>query len=243
MLSERTLDGVRLIADDDARARGLLVAFSDRNGGVSRSPYDTLNLAARVGDDAGAVNDNRNRVAAAADFAPSALVLARQVHEAGVIEAGPEDSGVIGDADILVTRAQGRVLAILSADCVPVVLHGDGVVAVVHAGWRGLVRGAIEAGVAAVGVVESAWVGPSIHACCYEVGPEVVDAFASRGLPIAASDRVDPGRAAVVALRRAGVEDIEAVTDCTSCETRYFSYRRDGVTGRQGSFVGLMERR
>ena len=84
--------------------------------------------------------------------------------------------------------------------------------------------------------------GPSIHACCYEVGPEVVDAFAAQGLPVAAPDRVDPGRAAMVALRRAGVEDIEAITDCTSCDTRYFSYRRDGVTGRQGSFVGLVKR-
>lgn len=242
MLSERTLDGVRLIADDVALTRGLLVAFSDRNGGVSRPPYDTLNLAARVGDDATAVDDNRARVATAAGFASSALVLARQVHEATVIEVGPDDSGVIGEADILVTRVPGRVLAILSADCVPVVLHGGDAVAVVHAGWRGLVGGAIEAGVAAVGAVERAWVGPSIHACCYEVGPEVVDAFASHGLPVAAPDRVDPGRAAMVALRRAGVEDVEAVTDCTSCDTRYFSYRRDGVTGRQGSFVGLVER-
>ena len=242
MLSERTLDGVRLIADDDALTRGLLVAFSDRNGGVSRPPYDTLNLAARVGDDATGVADNRARVGAAAGFAPSALVLARQVHEATVIEVGSDDSGVIGEADILVTRVPGRVLAILSADCVPVVLHGGDVVAVVHAGWRGLVRGAIEAGVAAVGAVERAWVGPSIHACCYEVGPEVVEAFASHGLPVAAPDRVDPGRAAMVALRRAGVEDVEAITDCTSCDARYFSYRRDGVTGRQGSFVGLMDR-
>lgn len=241
MLSERTLEGIRLIVDDDAFARGLLVAFSDRNGGVSKPPYDTLNLAARVGDDPTAVDDNRVRVAAGAGFVPSALVLTRQVHAAEVIEAGRDDSGVVGAADILVTRVPGRVLAILSADCVPVILHGANTVAVVHAGWRGLVRGAIEAGMAAVGDVERAWVGPSIHACCYEVGPEVVDAFASNGLPVAAPDRVDPGRAAMVALRRAGVEDIEAVTDCTSCDTRYFSYRRDGVTGRQGSFVGLMD--
>ena len=242
MLSERTLDGIRLIADDDAFARGVLVAFSDRNGGVSKLPYDTLNLAARVGDDVTDVDDNRARLAAAAGFAPSALVLTRQVHAADVIEAGPDDSGMIGAADILITRVPGRVLGILSADCVPVVLHGGDCVAVVHAGWRGLVRGAIEAGVAALGAVERAWVGPSIHACCYEVGPEVVEAFAAHGLPVAAPDRVDPGRAAMVALRRAGVEHIEAITDCTSCDTRYFSYRRDGVTGRQGSFVGLVER-
>jgi YfiH family protein len=242
MLTERTAGGVRLVVDDDAGNHGVLVAFSDRIGGVSRVPYDTLNLAARVGDDSADVDANRRRVAAAAGFEPPALVLARQVHGTGVIEAGPGDAGVIGDADILVTRAPGRVLAILSADCVPVVLQGDGVVAVVHAGWRGLVGGAIETGIAALGSVTRAWVGPSIHACCYEVGPEVVAAFEAAGLPIAADDRVDPGRAAIVALRRGGIDGIEAITDCTSCDARYFSYRRDGVTGRQGSFVGLLQR-
>ena len=241
MLSEKTRAGLRLIVDEDTRSGGVLVAFSDRMGGVSKAPYDTLNLAARVGDDGSDVDTNRRRVATAVGFEADALVLARQVHEAGVLEAGPDDSGVIGEADILVTRTPGRVLAILSADCVPVILHGDGVVGVVHAGWRGLVGGAIEAGIAVVGSVTQAWVGPAIHACCYEVGPEVVEAFTGAGLPIAGHDRVDPGRAAVAALRRAGVVDIQAVTDCTSCDPRYFSYRRDGVTGRQGSFVGLVQ--
>lgn len=240
MLTETMIDGIRLLVDDGARERGLLVAFSDRNGGVSGPPYDTLNLAARVGDDPDDVDENRRRVAAAAGFDPGALVLARQVHEAGVLWAGPEDSGVVGDADVLVSRTPGKVVAILSADCVPVVLEGDGVVGVVHAGWRGLVGGAIAAGLDAVGTVTRAWVGPSIHACCYEVGPEVVAAFAATGLPVAAPDRVDPGRAAMSALHAAGVADVEAVTECTSCDARYFSYRRDGVTGRQGSFVGIV---
>jgi purine-nucleoside/S-methyl-5'-thioadenosine phosphorylase / adenosine deaminase len=111
----------------------------------------------------------------------------------------------------------------------------------VHAGWRGLVAGAIEAGVAAVGPVTRAWVGPSIHACCYEVSTEVLDAFAAAGLPRAGDDRVDPGRAATFALRRAGVHAIAATDECTSCDRRYFSYRRDGLTGRQGSFVMLQD--
>lgn len=240
MLTETTIDGIRLFVDAGARERGLVVAFSDRNGGVSRPPYDTLNLAARVGDDLDDVTENRGRVAAAAGFDPEALVLARQVHEAGVLRAGPGDSGVIGEADVLISSVSGRVVAILSADCVPVVLEGDGVVGVVHAGWRGLVGGAIAAGLDAVGSVTRAWVGPSIHACCYEVGPEVVEAFEAAGLPVAAHDRVDPGRAATSELHAAGIQVEDIVTDCTSCDARYFSYRRDGVTGRQGSFVGIL---
>ena len=113
---------------------------------------------------------------------------------------------MIGEADVLVTRAPGRVIGILTADCVPVVVRGDGVVAIAHAGWRGLVGGAIEAAVAAVGEVRGAWVGPSIHSCCYEVGPEVIAAFTERRLPVEGRDRVDPGRAAVAVLERAGIE-------------------------------------
>ena len=241
MLTERTTGSVRVLDDETARRAGVLVGFTDRGGGVSKAPYATLNLAARVGDDRAAVDQNRARAAAAVGFEVEALVLARQVHGADVLLAHAGDRGVIGEADVLVSRAPGQVIGILTADCVPVALSGDEVVALTHAGWRGLVGGAIEAAVAAVGDVRSAWVGPSIHSCCYEVGPEVVAAFVERGLPVAAPDRVDPGRAAVAVLRREGIEDIDAATDCTSCDTRYFSYRRDGVTGRQGAFIGLLE--
>lgn len=240
MLEERVVDGVWTLVDPAALAEGILVAFARREGGSSRPPYDTLNLAATVGDDAGAVDENRRRVADAVGFDVHQLVLARQVHGCGVLEAGADDSGVIGEADVLVSRRRGKVTGILTADCVPVVLAGDGVVAVAHAGWRGLVGGAIEAAIARVGPVAKAWVGPSIHACCYEVGPDVTGAFERAGLPVADGNHVDPGRAAVVALHRAGVSDVEATTDCTSCDTRYFSYRRDGITGRQGAFVGLL---
>ena len=242
MLAERRIDGIRLLTDDDALARGVLVAFADREGGVSRPPYDSLNLAARVGDDRGAVEENRARVARAAGFDPAHLVLGRQVHGAQILEARPGDAGVIGEGDVLVSTVVGPVIAILAADCVPVILDGDRGVAVVHAGWRGLVAGVIEAAIDRIGPIRKAWVGPSIHACCYEVGPEVVAAFVARGLPVAGPERVDPGRAALVVLRKAGVDDVEATTECTSCDPRYFSYRRDGTTGRQGAFVGLVER-
>jgi YfiH family protein len=199
-----------------------------------------LNLAARGGDDPAAVARNRARVASAASFELDWLRLAKQIHGADVLEVSGADAPVAGEADVLVTGETGLTIGILTADCTPVVLAGEGRAAVAHAGWRGLVAGAVEAAVEAVGVVKAAWVGPCIHACCYEVGPEVIAAFRDKGFPIAAPDRVDPGRAAVVALRRCGVEHIASSTDCTSCDPRYFSYRRDGLTGRQGAFVTLL---
>jgi hypothetical protein len=169
------------------------------------------------------------------------LALAKQVHGADVIEVTEGSATPVGSADVLVARVPGVVIGILSADCVPVAIAGERGVAMAHAGWRGLVAGAIDAGIAAVGPVRAAWVGPSIHACCYEVSDDVIDAFRSAGLPVAGDDRVDPGRAAAFALRRAGVEHIVATDDCTGCDSRYFSYRRDGVTGRQGSFIRIVD--
>lgn len=240
-LEEHRVDGVRIKTDSGARSAGVGVAFTDRRGGVSRSPYDELNLAMRVGDDRSAVEENRMRAARAIGFEPRRLVLARGVHGADIVEAAPGDHGVIGQADGLVCRSPGPVLGVLSADCAAVVLAGRGGVAAVHAGWRGLVAGVVEQGVAAVAPVWGAWIGPSIHSCCYEVGPEVVDAFARRGLPVDGPNRVDPGRAAADLLARAGVPRIALDDECTHCSADLFSYRRDGVTGRHGAFACLVE--
>jgi YfiH family protein len=226
--------------DVGARERGVLVAFGDRRGGVSSPPFEGLNLALRVGDDKAAVVENRALVARAAGFDPACLALSRQVHGANLIEVRPGEAGVLGDADGLVSTAPGPVLGILTADCAPVALAGDAGVAIVHAGWRGLVAGVVEAGVDAVGPVWGAWVGPSIHHCCYTVGPDVIAAFKGRGLPVSAPDRVDPGRAAGDVLRRCGVESVFVSDECTHCNTAHFSHRRDGVTGRQGAFVALI---
>ncbi len=239
-LDEHHEDGVLWYADDAARDLGVLVAFSARLGGVSRAPYDTLNLAVRVGDERADVIENRRRAAAAAGFDAERLALAIQVHAADVMDAGPDDHGVLGEADGLFASAPGPVLGILAADCAAVALSGSRGVAIVHAGWRGLVAGVVAKGVERVGDVYAAWVGPSIHACCYEVGPEVVAAFRGAGLPVADGSHVDPGRAACVALRAAGVEHLVMSDVCTSCDDRFFSYRRDGVTGRHGAFVSLL---
>ena len=233
-------DSLTLVVDTGALERGLLVAFSDRRGGASRPPFDTLNLGARVGDDPSHVADNRERVARACGVPAERLVLARQVHGTEVLEVGRVSTGVVGSGDGLLARGPGPVLAMLTADCAPVVLAGPAGVAVLHAGWRGLAGGIIEAGVQRLGRVDAAWVGPCIHACCYEVGADVTDAFAHSGLPVAGPRRVDPGRAAAFALHRAGVVDVAASVECTHCDPAYFSYRRDGVTGRQGAFVSVL---
>jgi purine-nucleoside/S-methyl-5'-thioadenosine phosphorylase / adenosine deaminase len=233
--------GVPAIMDQAARERGWTVAFTSRHGGVSAAPYDTLNLAGRGGDRVEDVTENRRRAATAVGFAPAALALARQVHGAGVLEVVPGQAGILGEADVLVSKEPGPVLGILTADCAPVLMIGERGTAVAHAGWRGLVAGAIEAAVAAVAPVHAAWIGPCIHACCYTVGDEVIAAFRAVGLPVAASDRVDPEEASAFALARAGVEHVATAGVCTSCSADYFSYRRDGVTGRQGAFLAASE--
>jgi YfiH family protein len=231
--------GLRWLTDRRARARGILVAFGDRTGGVSDPPFDTLNVSRSVGDPEQAAT-NRKLVAASLGFDVGSLAQVRQVHGADVLEAPPGCSGVQGEGDGLVARGAGVVCGVLTADCVPVLLEGRAGVAGLHAGWRGLVAGVLQRGVESVGPVIAAWVGPSIHACCYEVGGDVIDAFRRAGLPVAGPRRVDPSDAARAVLQRAGVTNIARSDECTYCKQNYFSYRRDGETGRQGSFVGLL---
>lgn len=239
-LSVHAAGGLFFLVDEAARSRGLLVAFADRHGGISVPPFDSLNLAARVGDDPAAVAENRERVARALGRRSEEFVYSRQVHGTRVVDVDTRARGMVGEADGLFTQEPGCVLTMLTADCAPVVVAGAGGVAILHAGWRGLAAGVIEAGLGRIGTPATAWIGPSIRACCYEVGPEVVTAFEARGLPIAAPNRVDPPEAAAALLANAGVDPIIA-SPCTSCDPAYFSYRRDGVTGRQGAFVGLLE--
>ncbi|MBA3629438.1 MAG: laccase domain-containing protein [Actinobacteria bacterium] len=228
---------LRVWTDPAALEAGVLVAFSERHGGVSEAPFHSLNLGARAGDSPEAVVENRRRVAEAVGFDASRLALTRQVHGVELMRATSGAGGILGEADGLVTDRKGVVLGILSADCAAVALLGAGGVALVHAGWRGLAGGIVERGVRAVEPVLAAWVGPAIGACCYEVGDEVVEAWNRRGLPVADSSHVDPRRAAVAELRTAGVTAVAALDECTACGGGFFSYRRDGVTGRHGAFI------
>jgi polyphenol oxidase len=239
-LTPKQHEGIHTFEDVAARAEGVLVAFTDRRGGVSEAPFDSLNLAITVGDEQDAVERNRKAVSAALGFRPDRLALARQVHGADVIDVSGGCSGVVGEADVIATSEPGQAIAILTADCTPVVVKGSDGIAIAHAGWRGVVAGAIEVALERVGDVEAAWVGPCIRACCYEVGPEVIEAFEERDLPIADDRHVDPRDAALTVLVRNGVKNSAFTKACTHCDPNFFSYRRDGRTGRQGAFATLL---
>lgn len=213
------------------------IAFTTRAGGVSEGPFASLNLSLAVGDDEEAVGENRRRVADAARFPAESAAFLKQVHGCEVIHAPAGAAGVLGEGDGLVTDQAGVVLGILTADCVPVLLSGPRGVGAAHAGWRGLVAGVVERTVERMGGAEHAWIGPSIRACCYEVGREVIEAFRRRSLPVVDERHVDPPAAAAEVLRRLGVGDVEMVPSCTSSDPSFFSHRRDGITGRQGAFI------
>lgn len=231
-------DSIELLVDNHATEQGVMVAFSCRIGGVSEPPFDTLNLSTKEGDSAENVDQNRALLARAVGVEPASLAFGRQVHGAQVIDAQPGMEPATGD--VFVTRSHGTTVGVLTADCVPAVVFGEDGIAAIHAGWRGVVAGAVEEGASRVGAPIVAWIGPSIHACCYEVGPDVVTAFEEKALPIADSWHVDPAQAVRAILRRVGFERIAASNTCTSCDKRYFSARRDKRTGRQAGVAALL---
>ncbi len=170
----------------------------------------------------------------------------RQVHGAAVLAGRPGDCG---EGDALVTTLPGLALEVVTADCVPILVAADGQVAAIHAGWRGLVGGVVAATLKSFGdpARATAWIGPAIGACCYEVGEEVagpVVALASaavlapgkRGRP-----HLDLGLAAEIALERCGVGEIRRLGLCTACHPQTLeSYRRDGrAAGRNRSLIWL----
>ena len=223
------------------------VVFTDRHGGVSRHPYESANLADHVGDDPDAVAENRRDAAHRFGLPPpDRWVQVRQVHGSSVVTVdGPTDQPV--DADASVTAARRIPLVILTADCAPVALVADGAVAAVHAGWGGLLAGVVEASVRALRAVApghaAAVVGPCIHPEHYEFGADLLERLVARfGDVVAArtaagAPALDIPAAVGVALRAAGVDDIDDVGICTAASPDFFSYRRDGTTGRQAMFV------
>jgi hypothetical protein len=251
-----------LVAEDLLEA-GVVAAFTGRSGGTSAQPHATLNLGLRVGDDLRRVLANRRRVATVLGLAGRPWALARQVHGARILtveamrlgQGPPEAKPPLGDADGLVTTDPGVVLAVLTADCAPVLLADPaaGVVGALHAGWRGLAAGVVEAGVAAMAALgadpaaTTGLVGPAVGGCCYEVGPEVREAVGDR-LPAAlATTRdgrpaLDPAAGAAQALALAGVGQVTVAAECTfDLEERHFSHRRDaGRTGRQAGLIALV---
>jgi polyphenol oxidase len=223
--------------------------------GASKPPFDRFNLGVRAGDDAAAVVANRAALVEMLEL-PEAPRWLRQVHGIGVHDADALLADVDPEADAAVTRQPGRVLAILTADCMPVFLCADDgtAVGIAHAGWRGLSAGVIEATIAKLGVAPAAlvaWLGPAIGAKSYEVGDEVRAAFVEADTDDAdAFAATRPGHwhcdlyaLAHARLRRAGVARIAGGGFDTFSDERFYSYRRDRETGRFASLVWIEPQR
>lgn len=232
--------------------------LTTREGGFSAAPWESLNLAAHVGDDAHTVGCNRERLIAKLDGVTRIQWLT-QVHGKGVVEA--VDDGNAPRADAVWTGAKGVACAVLTADCLPILVcdRDATVVAAVHAGWRGLAAGVIGSTLATLAVEPRrllAYLGPAICSRCFEVGPEVRECFLagagnrlhreavegcfqrSAGRPghyladlceLARGQLLDFGVGAVYGGKRCTVEQPD----------RFYSYRRDGRTGRQAALIYL----
>nr|WP_314622355.1 peptidoglycan editing factor PgeF [uncultured Noviherbaspirillum sp.] len=226
-----------------------------RGGGVSAAPFDDgaggggLNLGSHVGDDAGSVM--RNRAILQAQL-PGPPVWLNQVHGADVVDAATV-TGVL-DADASIATRPGVVCAIMTADCLPVLFadRAGTVVGAAHAGWRGLAQGVLQNTVARMrqaGATDiTAWLGPAIGPQAFEVGAEVRAAFADLDPAAADAFAMQPGgkyladiyRLARLALAGCGVRQVDGGDFCTvSDEARFYSYRRDRVSGRMASLVWI----
>ncbi|MEZ4321413.1 MAG: peptidoglycan editing factor PgeF [Myxococcota bacterium] len=232
---------------------GVRHVFTDRTGGVSVGPLASLNLALREGEEPTRLVENWSRVARALhpSFTAEGVVLLDQVHGAAVVRAhaptGP--LATLAPADAVYTDVPGLLLAIRTADCVPVLVAGDGIVGAAHAGWRGVASGVVPALVRAMGVdpgTLSVAVGPHIGVDAYEVGDEVVSGIVASGVPRErfvverARPHVDLRAAVVHQLESLGVKTIGHVRRCTATDRDCYSHRRDGpATGRQASVIAL----
>ena len=215
---------------------GARAFFSTRQGGVSTGPYESLNLGILTDDDAGLVAENRRRVLEAAGV--DAVAFGHQVHGTRLVEWDGPSGHPLEHADAHATSQGELGLLVLVADCLPVALAAPGRVAMLHCGWRGLAGGILERALGTFPAPPAAALGPCIGRCCYEVGPEVLEAFAGLG-GVADGRMLSLRGVAEAKLRAGGVEVLEQVDLCTSCRPDvFFSHRRDhGVTGRQGGIV------
>ena len=225
------------------------VWFTDRLGGSSKHPYDSLNLATHVGDDALTVRRNTELLASLCDGTPSdpdAWVYVNHVHGVEVLRLDEAPAGR-PDADGAATNVAGLPLVAIGADCAPIAIANDSACAAIHSGWRGLEAGVISEGVAAVRELGTgeirAIIGPCISPAHYEFGAQDLDRLASIVGPsvIGETSNGTPAldlRAGIrSALLSEGVTEIADDLRCTFSEQSLFSFRRDGVTGRQGMVV------
>ncbi len=224
--------------------------ITTRQGGFSRPPYDSLNLAQHVGDEAATVT--RNRILLRQDCGlPAEPFWLHQVHGCEVADGANDTPGC--EADAVFSRQPGRVCAVLTADCLPLLMadRSGRVVSAVHAGWRGLAAGVVESAIARMSVPPEqllVWLGPAIGPAAFEVGDEVRQAFVDR----CAEDQsafvahrrgrwlADIYRLARLRLQRLGVSYVGGGEHCTWTQSSlFYSYRREGVTGRMASLIWL----
>lgn len=230
-----------------ARVRALQTL---RHGGCSQAPWDSFNLGDHVGDDPAHVATNRATLCA---HLPAEPLWLTQVH--GIAAVNRENCPKSKEADAAFSREAGSVCVVMTADCLPVLFcdRAGTVVAAAHAGWRGLVGGVLESTIREMAVPAGellAWLGPAIGPTAFEVGDEVRAAFVADDAGAApAFAPHGPGKwladiyeLARRRLRRAGVEGIYGGDLCTVSDPgRFFSYRRDGVTGRQATLIWLAD--
>jgi YfiH family protein len=217
---------------------------------VSAPPYDSCNVGHHVGDAPAAVAQNRSRVAAGAGLPPPAeWAWLHQVHGAQVVTTERPTAAHTPAADAAATATRGLPIAVVSADCAPVVVANDSAFGVVHAGHRGLVAGVVEGTVARVRELGAgpvrAFLGPCIRVECYEFGTEDLAVLTERfgaaveGRTRAGTPALDLAAAVRVALGAAGVDHLDDCGVCTADDPDMFSYRRDGTPGRQATVAVL----
>lgn len=225
---------------------GIRAISTYRTGGVSQTPYDTLNFGQHVGDDPDTVRANRKALQEHLNL-PSEPVWLDQVHGRHVINAA--DPTATRTADAAYTEVPGVVCAVMTADCLPVLLYSpeSRKIAAVHAGWKGLAGGVIDATVTAM--AESrllAWLGPCIGPEAFEVGGEVRQTFIDQsqqfeaGFVSGGQDKwlADLSLLAKIALGKLGIDQVYGGGWCTYKQTEhFFSYRRDRTTGRMATLI------
>lgn len=229
---------------------GAQVVFTTRRGGFSSGPFGSSNLGRLTDDRPEAVVSNRRRLQ---QRVGRRLTMVRQVHgptvhlaEGSWPDATGQELAPLPEGDGVVTGCRTLAPMVLVADCLPVAVAGDGAVAMIHAGWRGLASGVLGEGVRILreqtgSEAAHAAIGPGVGACCYEVGEEVHSAFAAYGERARRGQNLDLRAIASVQLERVGVDVLHDIDLCTSCSPElFFSHRRDrGVTGRQAGVIWL----
>lgn len=241
---------MKFLLPDWPAPRNVRALSTLREGGCSQGAYRSFNLAAHVGDDPVRVSTNRAQLQATAAL-PSDPIWLKQVHGTNVVDASTVAVGV--EADGVYARRSNRVCAVLTADCLPIVIcNRQGTeVGLLHGGWHGLSSGIVEAGLRAFQTRADelmVWLGPAIGARAYEVGDDVRRAFVGNDEAAAAAFKVGrPGkwtmdiyRLARMRLTACGVTAIYGGEYCTATQSDlFFSYRRDGTTGRMASLIWL----